>query len=389
MADDIGFEPIDATIPAAPQDNIGFEPIDGSNTPGTFARIGAAWKNAVGSINPGTAKAAVGDYIANTVTGVPNTLLKHGVQYGAYLSGQDDSQAQQTANRVVPNFTIQPATPGGQALVSAVGTTLQPISDAGKAVGVSIGMSPAGQNLAGDFLPAVVGKAGGTLGDVAAYAKGKAIHAVGDSLVDQYQNDMLKRGDYSPDEIETMTEPGGQFDQLRDLVHNKLNGVPEDGSYDAALKTAALNQYLSDTTPYGVGNVAKHIADAGYQGLKDTTGDLPTAMTSGAAGFMTGHPLAGIATVIAKHAVNGAMKAGGDAASQVVGRRILANNVSTQPATPIVAPVVSGVNNVVSPVVQTGVVNQQPIDIGFEPIDQAPGLQGLIDRLGSKYQYGN
>lgn len=118
------------------------------------ATSGQSWTD--GSI--ATAPLAAGEVALNAVTGAPLALLKHGVEEGAYLRGQEPEEAARTAQRVVPIEGYQPRTEAGQALGELAGTLVEPVVEAGKWVANKFGFSPAFQNLAGDFAPVVAPK---------------------------------------------------------------------------------------------------------------------------------------------------------------------------------------------------------------------------------------
>lgn len=134
--------------------------------PGYFQRIKAAAVkfNQSGSGVGDTVK-AIGENALSAVTAAPVALLKHGVEEGAYLQGQSPEQAAQTAWRVVPIDGYQPKSATGQALGELTGSVISPLVDAGKWAAQKAGLSPAAQNLAGDFAPVVIPKIAGAAKD--------------------------------------------------------------------------------------------------------------------------------------------------------------------------------------------------------------------------------
>lgn len=102
---------------------------------------------------------ALGEGIMQAGTAGPVSLLKHGVEEGAYLSGQSPEQAQNTAQRVIPTKGYQPVGESGKALSNLASTVAEPLVDAGKWAAEKAGLSPAAQNIAGDFAPVVILKA--------------------------------------------------------------------------------------------------------------------------------------------------------------------------------------------------------------------------------------
>ncbi len=102
---------------------------------------------------------ALGENALSMATGAPISLLKHGVEEGAYLSGQSPEQAANTAQRVIPVDGYQPSSDTGKALGGLLSAVNEPIVDVAKKGAAMVGLSPAAQNIAGDFAPVVAGKA--------------------------------------------------------------------------------------------------------------------------------------------------------------------------------------------------------------------------------------
>lgn len=165
----------------------------GANTPTVakeaksyFQRVKDAYKASQDSADKagfvGGMKAA-GEMALNTVTAGPVSLLKHGVEEGAYLSGQSPEQAQNTAARVIPTDGYQPQTEEGKNLSALVGTVAEPLVDAGRWAAEKVGLSPAAQNLAGDFapviIPTLVSKAPGVVRDIGSGTRSATTNARG------------------------------------------------------------------------------------------------------------------------------------------------------------------------------------------------------------------
>jgi len=136
--------------------------------PGYMSKIGDSARKFQAAVDKDnalmTAPKAVGEVALNAVTGAPLTLLKHGVEEGAYLSGQAPQQAATTAQRVIPVDGYQPQSEAGQALGELAGNVVSPLVDAGKWAAQKLGLSPAAQNIAGDFAPVVVPKVASAVG---------------------------------------------------------------------------------------------------------------------------------------------------------------------------------------------------------------------------------
>lgn len=126
-----------------------------------------AWNKVADTVTPSNIKPALGEAVTSMVTSSPISLLKHGVEEGAYLSGQDPKAAAITAQRVIPSEGVQPVTPAGQAVAELGGALSAPLVDAGKWIAKKAGLSPAAQNIAGDFapvtLPQMIAKAPGAI----------------------------------------------------------------------------------------------------------------------------------------------------------------------------------------------------------------------------------
>ncbi len=168
-----------AAAPAQAPSSLPSEPTDdpvhdwmasgGANTPtvakeakGYFQRLKDAAVAFQGSIDKGgigTAPRAAAQIALSGATGGPIALLKHGVEEGAYLSGESPEQAQTTAQRVIPINGYQPGSEAGQNLATLAGTVMEPMVEAGRWVARKAGLSPAAQNIAGDFAPVVIPKA--------------------------------------------------------------------------------------------------------------------------------------------------------------------------------------------------------------------------------------
>lgn len=152
---------------------------------GYMEKIRAAWNRVGETVTPATLKPALGDAAMAAITGAPVALVKHGVEEGAYLSGQSPEQAARTAQRVIPTDGYQPVTPGGQAITELGAAVGQPLVDVGKWAAEKVGLSPAAQNLAGDLSAgaggALIGKGAAAGGRVAGQAAGAAVERIGQS----------------------------------------------------------------------------------------------------------------------------------------------------------------------------------------------------------------
>lgn len=109
--------------------------------------------------NVGDTLKAVGENALAVATGAPVSLLKHGVEEGAYLSGQSPEQAAQTAQRVIPINGYQPSSETGKSLSGLLSALNEPVIDVAKKGAELVGLSPAAQNIAGDFAPVIAGEA--------------------------------------------------------------------------------------------------------------------------------------------------------------------------------------------------------------------------------------
>lgn len=125
---------------------------------GYFSKVAEAGREVRRTVTPSNLKPALAEAAIGAVTGAPIGLIKHGVEEGAYLSGQDSAQAAQTAQRVIPTDGMQPTSPAGQAISNFVSAAGQPLVDVGRWAAEKAGLSPAAQNIAGDFSPVVVPK---------------------------------------------------------------------------------------------------------------------------------------------------------------------------------------------------------------------------------------
>ena len=133
-----------------------------SSDKGYFAKVAEAASKFQSAVDKGditTAPKAVAESALGMATGAPIGLLKHGIEEGAYLSGQEPNKAQTTAERVLPIDGYQPKSEAGQALSNLVSTAGQPLVDAGQWAAEKLGFSPSAQKIAGDFSPVVIPKA--------------------------------------------------------------------------------------------------------------------------------------------------------------------------------------------------------------------------------------
>lgn len=127
-----------------------------------FARVGNAldkFQNATASPTllggAGKTAAGIGETVLNAATGLPQTLLKHGIAEGAYLRGESPSTAKALSDQIIDR-TYQPRTESGKTLTELLGTALEPIPKAIKSAAESFGASDPMQDLAVDLAPAAI-----------------------------------------------------------------------------------------------------------------------------------------------------------------------------------------------------------------------------------------